>query len=342
VIAPCFRLALTLALVTLAAPVTLLAYGHVVSGLLGVTFYLWSVARVMRREGLLRKAHIRGVPVPVRAVFAYTLPVAAADVLAVSMAAAGPLLIGYFAGLEQVALFKVVVPLVMLVDLVSQAFGVLYEPTASRLYARGERAEMDRFYWRCTTWVAVLSFPVFAISFTTAEPLTVLLYGDRYRDAAPVLSLVALGVFFSSTLAFCGPLLRLAGRIRWLLASTLVAALTNLGLGIWLIPRWGALGAAVAFCAAQLVCGVLRQLGLPLTGGVKAMGREFLAPFLAIALATLPLVALRILMPGDLPVLAGAAALASIGVFAAGRTRLTITKAFPELGRSRVLRFVLG
>jgi hypothetical protein len=75
---------------------------------------------------------------------------------------------------------------------------------------------------------------------------------------------------------------------------------------------------------------------------VKAFSREFAAPYLAIALAFVPLAALRILMPAELPVLLFAAALASLGVLVAGRATLTITEAFPELGRSRVLRFVLG
>jgi O-antigen/teichoic acid export membrane protein len=341
-VAPGVRLALAFTLVALQAPVTVLAYGYLVAGLIGVAYYGWCVAGIMRREGLLRRVNLRSVRVPVRRVLSYTMPVAAADLMAVSMAAAGPLLLGYFAGMDQVALFQVVVPLAILNDVVHQSFGVMYEPAAARLLARGDRAELDRFYWRCAAWVAVLSFPFFALTFTAAEPLTVFLYGERYRDSAPILSLLAVGVFSHCAVGFNEAMLRVAGRLRWLLTINLAAAATNILLNVVLIRRFGALGAGIATGTSYLLFAVLKQCALRATAGISLFGRAYAVPYLAILGTVLPLIALRLLLPAHSLLLALAAVVAGGVVFAFARTSLTIRETFPELARSRALRLLLG
>ena len=70
---------------------------------------------------------------------------------------------------------------------------LLFTPLAARLFARGDRAGIRELYWRTAAWMAVFSFPVFALTFVCAHELTVALFGERYASSAPVLALLALG-----------------------------------------------------------------------------------------------------------------------------------------------------
>src|SRR5690606_1701162 len=221
VLYPGLRLLIALVLVAAAADVSMLAWGYLTAGVIGVGYYAWALLVWMRRSGLLRGRSV-AASLPIGTVLAFSMPAAAADAGAVFMATAGPLLLGYFTDMSTVALFQVVIPVAALNHLVPQAFVMLFEPSASRLVAPGDRVGVDRHYWRTAMWVAVLSFPLFALSFTAAVPLVELLFGDRYAAAAPILSLLALSQFVEATAGFNAETLRVNGKIRWLIAANVI------------------------------------------------------------------------------------------------------------------------
>jgi O-antigen/teichoic acid export membrane protein len=342
VLNPGLRVGIALLLVLTQADATLLAYGYLFAGVAGVAYYGWSVVGAMRRRGLLRLDLLRGLRLPVRRVLSYTAPVMAADWCAVFMVTAGPLLLGYFSDMSTVALYQVVVPVATLNTLVFQSFAVLFEPSASRLVARNDPAGLRRFYWRSAVWVAVLTFPMFAVSFTVAEPLTLLLFGERYAAAAPILSLLAVGQFADSVAGFNGATLRVSGRLRWLIAVNVVAVTTNIGVSVALIPSLGALGAGIGTAFAYVVYTVLKQIALRVVTGVVAFDRTYQGPYLTIAGAAVGLLAVRLLWPDNPWVVVPAAVLSSLAVYASARVSLSVSETFPELGRSPLLRRILG
>lgn len=339
---PGLRLAVALTLVLLEADVYLLAYGYLLAGLAGVAYYGWSVFTEMRRRRLIGRRLLEGLRLPARRVLSYSVPVMTADWCSILMTTAGPLLLGYFSDMGAVALFNVVVPLVAMNRLVAQTFGVLFEPAASRLHARREHLGLERLYWRSAVWVSVLTFPAFAVSFTASEPLTVLLFGDRYAEAAPILSIMAAGMFFDSIVGFNSATLRVAGAVRWLLGVNVAAALLNVGLNLVLIPSMGALGAGIATGTSLIAHAVMRQAALRLATGMRAFDPRYASPYVLMALTTAGFLLLRVLFPDRDGVLVGAAATGSLFVLLRARATLSITETFPELARWPLLMRLLG
>jgi O-antigen/teichoic acid export membrane protein len=190
--------------------------------------------------------------------------------------------------------------------------------------------------------VAVLSFPAFALSFTVAEPLTVLLFGERYASAAPILSILALGAFFESIVGFNAPTLRVAGKLRWLVGTNVAAAVVSLMLHILLIPRMGALGAAIATGASGILYALFKQAGMRIGTGVSAFDHHYIGPYATIALAGLFLLGVRMMWPEYVVVLVAAATLASVAVLVQARSKLSISETFPELARFPLLKLLLG
>jgi O-antigen/teichoic acid export membrane protein len=266
----------------------------------------------------------------------------AADSCTIFMTAAGPLLLGYFSEMSTVALYQVVVPVAAMNTIVPQSFVMLFEPAASRLLAREDPDGLRELYWRSAVWVAVLTFPLFAISFTVAEPLTVLLFGSRYAAAAPILSLLAVGNFLATVPGFNGSVLRVGGYIRPLIAANIIGAATTVGVSILLIRSMGALGAGVGTAVGAVVFAVLKQVALQVSTGVPAVARGYRGPYATIAATTLMLLAARILWPDNPWILVPVAALGSLVVFASARVSLSVSDTFPEVARSRLLRAILG
>jgi PST family polysaccharide transporter len=79
-----------------------------------------------------------------------------------------------------------------------------------------------------------------------AHPLIHILYGDEYSEAASVLSVHAwAGVFVSLGIA-TGPWFVNNGMAKVKMVHTLVGAVVNVGLNLYMIPRFGVTGAAVS------------------------------------------------------------------------------------------------
>jgi O-antigen/teichoic acid export membrane protein len=93
-------------------------------------------------------------------------------------------------------------PAAQLNQLACSAFLLLFTPHAARLFARGDRTGVGRLYWQTTVWIAVVSFPIFLLTFALAKPLTLLLFGDRYESSAVLLAILAFGYYFQAALGF--------------------------------------------------------------------------------------------------------------------------------------------
>jgi O-antigen/teichoic acid export membrane protein len=258
------------------------------------------------------------------------------------MISAGPLLLGYFADMSAVALYQVVVPVAALNMHVHQSFVLLFEPSAARLTAREDRDGLTRLYWRSAVWVGVLTFPLFALTFTAAEPLTVLLFGQRYAAAAPILSLLALSHFVDTVAGFNAPTLRAAGKVRWLVGVNVASAATTVLVSIALIPSMGALGAGVGTAVGYAAYTVLKQTALRLATGVPAFDPAQRGPYLTMALAGFACVLVRIQWPDNVWIILPCVTVSSLVVYASARVSLSVSDTFPELARSRLLRSVLG
>jgi O-antigen/teichoic acid export membrane protein len=340
-LSPGLRIAVALTLVLFAADVRLLAYGYLIAGVVGLVYYAWIVYQGIRARGLLQKSVLSEVRLPARRVLSYTFPVMAADGCQILLMTIGPLMLGYFSGMSAVAMFRVVIPLVTLIQLVRQTFVVLFEPAASRLDARGDKEGLETFYWRAALWVAVLTFPAFAVSFAMAEPMTVLLFGERYRAAGPILSFLALGAFVESLVGFNASTLRMIGRLRWLNAVSVLAALVSVVLHLVLIRSWGAFGAGIATGLSWAIYALMAQVALWKASGVTPFDTRYTVPYLTMLGCTIWLAGLRIAFPDAVVLLAGSVLASVAVVLTAARRRLSITETFPELARFRIVRWGL-
>jgi O-antigen/teichoic acid export membrane protein len=341
-LSPGLRLAIAVVLVITSADVEMLAYGYLVAGAIGVGYYAWAVIARLRRQGLLRLQRLRSVPLPFRTVLGYTTPVIVSDWCSVLLVTAGPLLLGALGDMSAVALYQVVIPVAALNHLVPQAFVMLFEPSASRLLARGDRIGLERLYWRTAIWVSVLSFPLFALSFTAAVPLTVLLFGERYAAAAPILSLLAFTQFLEATAGFNAETLRVSGRIRWLIAANLVGLAVLVGVSAALIPSMGALGAGIGTAAGQLCYTILRQTFVRIAVGVSSVGQEHVGFYVTMAAMGAVFLAVRLVAPANPWIIAPAVVLGVCVVFVSARSSLSVSETFPELGRIPLLKRILG
>ena len=191
-------------------------------------------------------------------------------------------LLALFGNLAQTASYSVAYSLgSVLSTLVLSPFSLAW-PTA--MYAIAKRRDAPRVYQRVFRWFGmVLLFAAFGLSLACTV-LFDLLFPRSYHAAAPVIPIVAasIALYGVYTVFMVGANVR---RKTWLISVlTTAAALVNLGCNLVLIPRFGAMGAAVstliAYCALAVLAYIVNQRIYPIPFEI---GRFALAAILGAA-----------------------------------------------------------
>jgi O-antigen/teichoic acid export membrane protein len=339
---PVLRLAVVLLLVAAGGTVTFLAVGYVVAqviGLLVAAVLLW---RILVDRGLTRHLRPRNLVLPVKAVFSFSIPTLTTELVLLSMTTGSVILLGVFWGLAEIAAYRAVWPAARLNQFVFSSFTTLFVPMAARLFARGDRLGMRETYWHTALFLAVFSFPIFAMTAIFSPATTVTLFGERYAGSAAVLSLLAIGYYFNVALGFNSYTLIVYGRLRYLIVVNVSAAALNLVLGLLLIPHYGAVGVAVANCATLIAQNMLNQVALARAIGSGVLARDYVWPYVAVVVAAMSLVvAQATLSPGLLESVA-LTVFVSAALLLVTRKRLHLADTFPELRRVPLLGRLLA
>jgi O-antigen/teichoic acid export membrane protein len=120
-------------------------------------------------------------------------------------------------------------------------------PHTAGLHGRQLR---DKLLWLCGLSVAV-TLPLSVVVLIGAEPLIHLAFGARYAVAADPLRVLAVGAIFTAAgVSLMPPLALRSARVAWALVGSLVL---NIVVNLLAIPRYGAMGAALATVGCELV-----------------------------------------------------------------------------------------
>ena len=342
VIGPGLRFAIAGFLVVTGGDVFVLARAYVLAGIAGIALYVLLLSRELKRIGLWQHFDRRSIRWPWAEILAFSLPLLSTDVVYAMMHSVDALILEHFHGAASVAQLRAVQPAARLNEFVLLSFTLLFSPVAARLFARQDGEGIRDLYWQTAAWIAVLTFPVFLATTFLARPLTVLLFGVRYEQSALLMALLAGGYYFSAAAGLNGLTLRVYGRVRYLVAVNVATAVINAGVSLLLIPRFGAIGAAIGTLVALVVHNVLKQIGLGRWTSVRVFDRRYTGVYVTIALAVPVLFGLELFLHPPLPVSLAVAALATLGVLRTSGRILRVQHTFPELLRVPGVRQLLG
>lgn len=342
VLTPLFRLAVVGLLLAQDEGVVFLAVGYVATGLAGLALYAPLMIRVLRERGLLARLRPGRLSVPGREVLSFTVPLLSSDITGAVMTSAGALMLGLLAAPTDVADLRAVLPVALTMGYVLTSFGLLLVPLASRMYVRGESAELNQLYWRTAIWTGVLAYPILLTCVVLAEPLTVLLFGQRYEDAAPVLALLAVGQFANTAAGNNGVMLGVFRKVRFVVLTNLVALVFIFALLVALIPPFDAAGAAAATSLTLLVVNVIRQVGLARYTSIHGFVPEAWGPYAGMAAAAAVVIGVQFALSPPTPVSIVLVAVASAAVLALARHAMALAESFPELARLPLVGRLVG
>ena len=342
VLGPGLKLAVVLLLVLGHSSVRFLASGYLAAGALAVVIYTVILFRTLRDQNLFQHFNLHTVAVPWREVLAFTVPLLTSDLVYMVMNSMDAVLLEHFQGTVDVAAFRAVQPAARMNQIALASFGLLFTPVAARMFARNDREGINNLYWQNAIWIAIISFPIFAVTFSIAQPTTVFLYGARYQESAIILALLSFGYYFNAALGQNGLTLKVYGKLRYIVTLNILTAVANLGVNLLLIPKYGALGAAIGTTSTLVLHNILKQSGLRLGTGVNLFDRRYVRVYIIITLSVLGLLLVQLLTSAPVYVSVVLAGLASLLVIRLNRHLLNVEQTFPELLRLPLVRQLLG
>ena len=130
------------------------------------------------------------------------------------------------------------------------------QPQLRREIAFGDRDTVKAVYGATTTWLVLVTWPVY-LAMITHAPVVMSVFGTEYVTGAPVLSLLSGAMLVAIACGLVDVVLLMLGR-SWLSLINVVAALVvNVVLNLALAPQLGMIGSAIAWVAAILIANVV-------------------------------------------------------------------------------------
>lgn len=156
-------------------------------------------------------------------------------------------LLDRLASVTEVGLFSMSFKLATLLIFMMNAFALAWNPFA--LKAHNEDPNHPQIFSRCFTWwLALLSLGALGLNFFGLECLMLLTPPD-YWPAASILPLISAGLVLQGTTQISGISFFIKKKNHHFTISAWVGAFVNCVLNFYLIPLWGAHGAALATLA---------------------------------------------------------------------------------------------
>ena len=226
-----------------------------------------------------------------REFWAFAAPRALSRIFSVALQRVDILVVGALLGPSEAAVYAVATRFLVLGLLFVQAIQQVMAPRISELLARSDTERANAMYRTTTTWLTIVSWPLYLLSAVFA-PLLLGVFGDGYERGAPVVVILCLSMLVATS---CGPvdtILLMGGRSSWSLVNTGLALTVNLVLDLLLVPALGITGAAVGWMVAILVNNLLplaqvhRLLGMhPFSPGARSVALMAVGCFAALPLA---------------------------------------------------------
>ncbi|MFX1410565.1 MAG: flippase [Promethearchaeota archaeon] len=207
------------------------------------------------------------------------------------------LVLGIFTASDQVGIYYMGLRTTVVITLFLTSFSTIFAPIMAELHGLHDYERLSSLLKTVTKWGFSLSLPIFLLLFAFSEEV-MLVFGPEFVAGAMVLRLLAISELFNVATGPVGWLLTMSGHPRFNLLNTILLLGLNLVLALFLIPRYGIVGAAASGALGTLIVNLLRLLEVYVILRVHPYNLSYLKPIAAGLLSVLPVFGLNLLLPG--------------------------------------------
>src|SRR5881296_841270 len=227
-----------------------------------------------------------------RSLVGYAAPISIYQLINAFISRLDLLMLGYFVGrapgvtLATVGVYSAVIGTANGLRKVNQAFNPIFAPVVAGMTATGDHEIAAVTYARLAQWMLWILLPLVAV-LSLAGSTILLIYGPAFWQGGRWLGIVALASAINAFVSLGETVIMVQRPHLNLLHSSITCAVAFAGL-LWLIPRFGPLGAAVGILLPYVVQGLLRYAALKWVFHWKEPWSEVRPPLIAAGIAVIP------------------------------------------------------
>jgi len=255
-----------------------------------------------------------------RGFWLFTVPRGLATLAQITIQRIDIVLVAIMRGPAQAAIYTAATRFLVVGQLGNAAISMAAQPRFTEMFAVGDRRGANIVYQATTAWLVVLTWPLYLLAVIYGPQLLVI-FGHSYRAGDKVMIVLGLSMLLATACGQVDMVLNTTGRSSWSLANGLMAVTINVSLDLFLIPRYGILGAAIGWAAAIAITNLTPLAQVAMVVRLHPFGR---ATFIACALSAASFAAIPLALravAGDSLVVSAAAVAAGCLLLAAGLWR---------------------
>jgi O-antigen/teichoic acid export membrane protein len=229
-------------------------------------------------------------------------------------------LVAIMRGPGEAAIYTAATRFLVVGQLGNAAISMAAQPRFTEMFAVGDRRGANIVYQATTAWLIILTWPLYLLT-VIYGPELLAIFGESYRAGDSVIVVLGLTMLLATACGQVDMVLNTTGRSSWSLANGLLAVTINVGLDLFLIPRYGILGAAIGWAVAIVITNLVPLAQVAAVVRLYPFGR---GTFIACALSTASFAAVPLAvraLAGDSLIVSACAVVAGSLLLAAGLWR---------------------
>lgn len=220
-----------------------------------------------------------------RKLLSFSLPLSFGTLLWLILIWTDILMLGYFRPASEVGIYRAASQTAFLMILFNRSLISMFSPMIAKLYGQGKLQEMKRLFQTGTRWNFCLTLPIFLVLAATSQQI-LQIFGADFSAGWLLLIILAAGQL---TRAGAGglamPMLSMSGHQYLKLYGDCLLAGINIALNLFLIPRWGGMGAALATGLSMAGVNFVQLAQVQQIFKLKTYSYSYYKPLLAGAIA---------------------------------------------------------
>jgi O-antigen/teichoic acid export membrane protein len=233
---------------------------------------------------------------------AYAAPISIYQMLNAFILRLDIIMLGWFIGrapgvtLATVGVYSATVELAGGLRKVNQAFNPIFAPVVAGMTATGNQQHAAATYTRLAEWMLWILLPLVAVM-TLAGSVILLIYGPAFSQGGAWLAIVGIACATNAFVSL-GETVIMVQRPHLNLLNSSVTCAIAFGANLWLIPRFGVMGAAVGILLPYVVQGILRYGVLRVVFRWRTPWSTVCPPIFTAIIAFVPALMTRLLLGG--------------------------------------------
>jgi len=216
----------------------------------------------------------------VRGLLNFSLPFWFSDILNTVRNNIQVMMLGSLSTITSAGIFTIVSRVNLLSIITYRSVQTSIRPIIAELQSKNKWHDVGRLYQTSTRWALLVNIPMTLIMILYSEEI-LLIFGESFVEGGMALTILAVSEFVKVLTGMSGTIIDMSGLNRLKMVNTVIQVVLVVGINVYLIPRWGLLGAAVAVFVSISVMNVLRMVQVYVIYRLLPFNRMLLKPFIA-------------------------------------------------------------